>query len=394
MSNKVLIVDDEATLRLVFRKILTKAGFAVLEAPDGAAGLAQAEEALPSVILLDWVMPGLDGPEVCRRIRANPQLSESQIIMLSSRSELDDRVRGLDAGADDYLVKPCETKELLARVRSAMRIHELKRQLREKATQLQETVAKLEELAHQREEFTAVLVHDIRSPLTTVYGALELMELRSDELGALDDNLRHIIQHGYRTLDHIMKLVNEVLDFSKAEAGGETLDLEWVPIAELIREAAAQISLTAERKGLRLQADCPLDSLTLLLDRGKMLRAIGNLLSNAVKFTPEGGTVTLRAERVEGAGLNAGKTFVAVHVEDTGPGIPAKDLPYIFNPYYQARQRARQLGTGLGLAIVQRIAAAHGGQASVQSAEGVGTAFTITLPVIASCPVAEPQAQA
>lgn len=151
MSNTVLVVDDESTVRLLFRKILTKAGFTVLEAVDGEDALRQVDAAMPGVIILDWVMPGLDGPEVCRLIRANAKLIDSQIIMLSSRSELEDRVQGLDAGADDYLVKPCETKELLARVRSAMRIHELKHQLREKAAQLQETVAKLEELAHQRE---------------------------------------------------------------------------------------------------------------------------------------------------------------------------------------------------------------------------------------------------
>ncbi len=380
MSNTVLIVDDEPTLRLAFKKTLTKAGFAVLEASDGEAGLRQADEALPGVILLDWMMPGLDGPEVCRRIRGSAKLSESQIIMLSSRSELDDRVRGLDAGADDYLVKPCETKELLARVRSAMRIHDLKHQLREKARQLQESVAKLEELARQREEFTAVLVHDIRSPLSVVQGALELVELHADEAGALDDNLRHIIQQGYQTLDRIIKLVSEVLDFSKVEAGSATLELARTPLAELIRDATAQSSFNAKRKGVALEVACPPDLPELWLDRAKMLRAIDNLLSNAIKFTPEGGTVTLRAEQVAGDGLNAGRMLAKIHVEDTGPGIPAKDLPYIFNPYYQARQRTRQLGTGLGLAIVQRITAAHGGQVSVQSVEGVGTAFTITLP--------------
>jgi|AFSR01.1.fsa_nt_gi signal transduction histidine kinase len=385
MSNTVLVVDDESTVRLLFRKILTKAGFTVLEAVDGEDALRQVDAAMPGVIILDWVMPGLDGPEVCRLIRANAKLIDSQIIMLSSRSELEDRVQGLDAGADDYLVKPCETKELLARVRSAMRIHELKHQLREKAAQLQETVAKLEELAHQREEFTAVLVHDIRSPLATVYGALELTELRAEEAGILDDELHRIFQHAYRTLDHITTLVNEVLDFSKVEAGGATLELGFVAAAELIQEAAAQVSINAERKGVALRVECPPDLPSLLLDRGKMLRAIGNLLSNAIKFTPAGGTVTLRAEQMEGVGLDAGKSFLAIHVEDTGPGIPAKDLPYIFNPYYQARQRTRQLGTGLGLAIVQRITAAHGGQVSVKSTEGVGTAFTITLPISNLC---------
>lgn len=385
MSNTVLVVDDESTVRLFFRKILTKAGFTVIEAADGDQALHQADDALPGVILLDWVMPGRDGPEVCRHIRANPKLLDSQIIMLSARGELEDRVQGLDAGADDYLVKPCETKELLARVRSAMRIHELKHQLREKATQLQETVAKLEELSHQREEFTAVLVHDIRSPLATVYGALELTELRADEAGILDDDLRRIFQHGYQTLDRITALVNEVLDFSKAEAGRTTLELDLVAAPDLIHEAATQVALNAERKGITLRVECPPDLPSLLLDRDKMLRAIGNLLSNAIKFTPAGGTVTLRGECLEGVGLDAGKQFLAIHVEDTGPGIPAKDLPYVFNPYYQARQRTRQLGTGLGLAIVQRITAAHGGQVSVKSTEGVGTAFTITLPTASMC---------
>ncbi|MGQ9896540.1 MAG: hybrid sensor histidine kinase/response regulator [Acidobacteriota bacterium] len=385
MSNAILVVDDESTVRLLFRKILAKAGYMVIEAVDGEEALRQADTALPGVILLDWMMPGRNGPEVCQHIRANPKLLDSQIIMLSARSDLEDRVQGLDAGADDYLVKPCETKELLARVRSAMRIHELKHQLREKAAQLQETVAKLEELAHQREEFTAVLVHDIRSPLATVYGALELTELRAEENGILDDDLRRIFDHSYRTLNHITTLVNEVLDFSKIEAGGATLELEHVASVDLIREAAAQVSLAAERKGILLRVKCALELPTLLLDRGKVLRAIGNLLSNAIKFTPAGGMVTLQGELLEGVGLDAGKRFLAIHVEDTGPGIPARDLPYIFNPYYQARQRTRQLGTGLGLAIVQRIAAAHGGQVSVKSTEGVGTAFTLTLPAPVLC---------
>jgi two-component system, sensor histidine kinase and response regulator len=382
MPSKVLIIDDDATFRLISSRILSKAGFEVRQADDGPAGLAIAEAECPGVILLDWMMPTMDGPEVCGRIRDDARLSNSQIIMLSARGELDDRVQGLDAGADDYLVKPCEQKELLAHVRSAMRIHELKLQLDQKATLLQESVGKLEELARQREEFTAVLVHDIRSPMSTILAALELTEMRADGARILDDELRTIFQHGYDTVNHIITLVNEILDFSKAESGSVPLEFAPHPMEPFIREAVSHLAVAAQQKGVALRLEIPADLPTIPIDRGKLLRAVGNLLSNAVKFTPAGGTVTVCGATSAGRGLDAGKEFVNIRVEDTGAGIPAKDLPYIFNPYYQAKQKTRQLGTGLGLAIVQRIVAAHSGTVSVQSTEGVGTAFAISLPVL------------
>ncbi|HNJ42911.1 MAG TPA: response regulator, partial [Acidobacteriota bacterium] len=131
--DKVLVVDDDPNFRLIVRKVLTKAGFTVTQADDGQKGLDAAEHDQPGVILLDWMMPILDGPSVCRRLRENPEFQNLQIIMVSAKGELDDKISGLDSGADDYLVKPCEPKELLARVRSAMRIYELKRQLADKA---------------------------------------------------------------------------------------------------------------------------------------------------------------------------------------------------------------------------------------------------------------------
>lgn len=382
MPSPVLIIDDDATFRLISTRILTKAGFEVLQADDGPAGIELACEKCPGVILLDWMMPTMDGPEVCGSIRGNTRLSSSQIIMLSARGELDDKIQGLDAGADDYLVKPCESKELLAHVRSAMRIHDLKLQLEEKATQLQETVGKLEELARQREEFTAVLVHDIRSPLSTVLAALEITEMRAEEARVLDKDLKEIFGHSYRTVDHIMSLVNEILDFAKSEGGRDTMEFFALPPAPVVGEAVENIRLAAQQKNLSVVFEAAPDQGKIFLDRKRMVRAMGNLLSNAIKFTPEGGTITVTVSETTGTGLEAGKRFAVIRVEDTGAGIPARDLPYIFNPYYQAKQKTRQLGTGLGLAIVQRIVAAHGGNITAQSAEGIGTAFVIALPIL------------
>lgn len=742
--DKVLVVDDDPNFRLIVRKVLTKAGFTVTQADDGQKGLDAAEHDQPGVILLDWMMPILDGPSVCRRLRENPEFQNLQIIMVSAKGELDDKISGLDSGADDYLVKPCEPKELLARVRSAMRIYELKRQLADKANweallrrvadrirsslnieeilratveeirvvaradravifeldvashqmlirteaigpeispshhlvlevsaaqffssvldqkksnqisdiqmatgiddlrpwiqqtqvrslvavpillsekgqattlyglalhqcresrtwseeeitflestatqtgialeharlyaqaqqqarresllnrtteritrsldldqvfqatvdelrdildasrcvifeidepgeflvtrcesvkeaalsvqayqiplrnapigrnvmmkgetvtiaemaplaeppllnrehdkylsvvnqqvlqalmpkalfatplrargqvvaglaihqcdrprhwapdevefiiaianqtglaieraqlfqeiqernhQLEETVGKLEELARQREEFTAVLVHDIRSPLSVVLGVLELLEFRAQDLGILDENLTQLCVDGFTTVNNIVSLVNEILDFSKAEAGGLQLELSLSNPVDVVQSAVHQVDLLAAQKQITITLNQESSLPMLLLDAPKINRALVNLLNNAVKFTPVAGEITITTRLIEGKELEEGKQFVGISVIDNGPGIPAQDLPYLFNPYYQARQRTRHLGTGLGLAIVQRILAAHGGKVLVQSTEGLGTAFSIILPVLAS----------
>ncbi|MBX7219917.1 MAG: response regulator [Blastocatellia bacterium] len=555
---KVLVVDDDAGFRLIARRVLTRAGYLVEQAGDGGAALEVAEQVSPAVILLDWMMPVLDGPEVCRLLRENPKFDHSQIIMVSAKGELNDKISGLESGADDYLVKPCEPRELTARVRSAMRVYELKRQLAEKAEreallrraaaqirssldidailsatveevrkvcdasravifqldeptqqisvrteavssgipsvasiilaadaapfslkvlkkrqsgqipdlsalpdlealnqlpeplrlksivavpiivgtnheieerlfglalhqcgqvrhwtdeeiafleslatqtgialeharlyrvvqernrQLQENVSKLEELARQREEFTAVLVHDIRSPLSVVIGSLEILSAKAESLDLLDEDLGELFTRSRETVDNIITLVNEILDFSKAEAGAMQLDLLLVHPLEIVDDAFEKVELLAHKKEISL--GCLKDSWLpqILVDPVKISRALQNLLTNAIKFTSEQGKIRVEIGLVEGTQLEHGRQFLKISVIDNGPGIPAKYLPYLFNPYYQARQRSRQLGTGLGLAIVQRIVAAHGGNVQVQSSEGVGSAFSLVLPL-------------
>jgi signal transduction histidine kinase len=259
---------------------------------------------------------------------------------------------------------------------------QLFQEIQDRNHQLSETVGKLEELARQREEFTAVLVHDIRSPLSVVLGVLELLEFRAQDLGILDENLTQLCVDGFTTVNNIVSLVNEILDFSKAEAGGLQLELTLTNPVEVVQSAVHQLELLASQKQITLRINHESNLPMLSVDAPKINRALVNLLSNAVKFTPVTGEITITTRLIEGKDLEEGKQFVAISVIDNGPGIPAKDLPYLFNPYYQARQRTRHLGTGLGLAIVQRILAAHGGKISVQSTEGLGTAFTIILPVL------------
>ena len=185
---------------------------------------------------------------------------------------------------------------------------------------------------------------------------------------------------------------NELLDFSKMEAG--VLQLEFVPIAphEIIQEAGETWAVVSKRKNVSLSYGCDTNLPKVMADARSIQRALMNLLSNAIKFTPEGGQIWIEARLVEGQQVDAGYSYVVISVIDTGEGIPAQELPYIFDPYYQARSRTGSIGTGLGLAIVKRIAAAHGGNVSVRSQVGVGSAFSIVLPVaMPSVPKSEPQ---
>jgi signal transduction histidine kinase len=177
-------------------------------------------------------------------------------------------------------------------------------------------------------------------------------------------------------------LVSELLDFSKLEAGKMTPVLERLEVAKIIEQVGEEFEPATRRKSIKFSYGCEDHLPTIIGDAGKLHRALSNLMSNALKFTPDGGQIWLEARLMEGTQVDAGVPYVVFSVVDSGEGIPAEDLPYVFDPYYQAASRNKDLGTGLGLAIVKRIAAAHGGNVAVRSQVGVGTAFSITLPLV------------
>ncbi|MBI4749381.1 MAG: hypothetical protein HY774_12890 [Acidobacteria bacterium] len=247
--------------------------------------------------------------------------------------------------------------------------------------ELAEANLKLRELDQIKVNFTAMLVHDLKSPLSVVKATLELFEV---EESIQQSTLMPLVTASERSIDKILALINEVLEVFRSETQGITLRKSFIDTEKLLRECAEEARVAAAAHTIsvtyRIEPDLP----SLFADQEKLGRVFSNLFSNAIKFTQPGGGIVLESRTVQGQGVETGITKLLITITDTGEGIPAEDLPYLFDPYHQAQSGKARLGVGLGLAIVKRIVAAHGGNISVRSQLGVGTSFTIMLPIITS----------
>lgn len=249
----------------------------------------------------------------------------------------------------------------------------LEDELKRKNSELAAANAKLEEMDAMKQKFTAMIVHDLKSPLSSVAVALNLLEPRQgDESEFIDLSKRNV--------EKVVKMVDEMLEVMRAETHEvELVKMTFSPNAFLqgcVNSAQAQ----AKEKGIELKSLLEEDLPLLEADPAKLDRVFSNLISNAIKFTPCGGTISIGARTIQGVGVEEGLDFLLVNVTDSGCGIPAEDLPFIFDLYRQSKFNQGQIGVGLGLAIVKSIIAAHGGNVSVRSQVGVGSQFSVVLP--------------
>ncbi|MBX7221515.1 MAG: response regulator [Blastocatellia bacterium] len=261
-------------------------------------------------------------------------------------------------------------------------------EIRVKNAELEQANLKLRELDELKAKFTAMLVHDLKSPLTVVSTALELLyQERSQKNDALTD----LLKVSERNIEKIVRMVNEMLDVYRTENQETSLDRKIMDLPSLLQEVVASTQVAAAANGIRLTCQVEAGLPAIFGDSAKLERVFSNLLSNAIKFTPVGGAIGVHAWTKAGEGIEAGQSFVLVSVNDNGAGIPAESIPFLFDPYWQADSQKKKAGVGLGLSIVKRIVAAHGGNVSVRSRVGVGTSFTVVLPApgapLASKPV-------
>ncbi|MBX7220671.1 MAG: hypothetical protein K1Y36_12050 [Blastocatellia bacterium] len=242
---------------------------------------------------------------------------------------------------------------------------------------LEEANLKLKELDQIKANFTAMLVHDLKSPLSVVKATLDMFEM---EDAIRESGMQKLLGTSTRSVEKMLAMVNEILEVFRSESHGITLKTTQLASEPLLREFAEETRLAARSKNIQVTTDIKPDLPSIVADREKIGRVFSNLLSNAIKFTPSGGTITIEAHARPGTGVEAGLTLLVVSITDTGDGIPAEEIPYLFDPYRQAKSSHAQLGVGLGLAIVKRIVAAHGGNITVRSQIGVGSCFTVELP--------------
>ena len=368
-AGSVLLVDDQPANLAVLSKLLTEAGYKVRAVSSGERALEAARAAVPDCVLLDVAMPGMDGYATCAAFRADAALADVPIMFLTAFDDAAHKIQAFQAGGRDYISKPFQVEEVLARVGSQMRLARLERELRVQNARLVEANAKLTEISDIKARVTATLVHDVRSPLSVI-GAI--LSDPIDEEGLADARL---------AFEKINGLLAEMLELYRSEQPRPAVARDDVDLAGALEVVVSASRHLASAKKIDLDYRPPARPVKVRGDPRKLDRVFSNLIDNAIKFTPAGGGVRVTVGLEEGQGVEAGLRFVVVTVTDTGPGIPAAERPYVFDPYRQGHSARDRGGFGLGLSIVQHMVAEHNGRVDVHSQVGVGTEFHVFLPL-------------
>jgi PAS domain S-box-containing protein len=373
----ILIVDDNADMREYLIRILSE-HVQVEAVADGVTALVAATERVPDLILSDIMMPGLDGFELLRALRASPRTREVPIILLSARAGVEAIVVGLEAGADDYLIKPFSAQELVSRVLAHLQMAHLR------GAALQEARSTI----RSRDEFISVVSHELNTPLVSILGWTRLLRANSPSPTMLTKALDTIERNAMLQA----KLVQDLLDISRIAAGKLRLDTEPVELEAVIETAIATVTQMAQTKGIDLNWHKNIanldahtaNSIVVMGDHDRLGQVICNLLSNAIKFTPSSGSVTIELSVIDDD-HSPNISCAQICVTDTGIGIAADFLGHVFERFRQARDSDAAKGMGLGLAIARHLVELHNGTISAQSA-GVdqGATFTVKLPLCLS----------
>jgi two-component system, sensor histidine kinase and response regulator len=362
--DRILAVDDTKDNLILVQTILESEGYEIDLAGDGIKALQKVEQSPPDLILLDVMMPGMDGYEVTRRIRNNPALNYIPILLITAFHE-SSVVEGLDAGADDFIRKPFDTDELLARVRSLLRLkHSLDEQ---------------RQMARQREDFVSRLTHDLRTPLVAADRMLDLFQ--QEAFCKISPEMKQAIAVMIRSNQNLTQMVNNLLEVYRFEAGKKTLNWEKCDLKEIIQEVISELTPLTDEKNLTLKLySSESDKLgenagVVMGDALELRRVFNNLIGNAIKFTDTGG---IEIRIVEKPANSTAEGWVMIEVEDSGYGIAPEDQSTIFERFRQGRNK--RSGSGLGLHLSHRIVEAHGGTITVISNLGQGSVFTVKLP--------------
>ncbi len=356
----VFVADDNPDMRSYISGLLERAGYEVLSLTNGEEVLTACRARVPDLILSDVMMPVMDGFALLNRLRKDERTASIPTVLLSARAGEEARIEGLDAGADDYLVKPFAARELVARVESTIRLAHVRQEAAEREKEimadanrrLDEAFSRLREIDRLKSMFIASMSHELRTPLNSIIGFSKV--LLNEWAGSLNDEQRDNLAIISRAGKHLLGLINDVIDVSKIEAGKMEVRLEEFDLADVQREMFEMMGKEAQQRGLSLNMQVP--SRKMRADRQRLSQCLLNLISNSLKYT-EQGSIRLRALPADNSGNN-GKGHLHIIVEDTGIGISSEDAKNLFSPFirFNSPLYTKEKGTGLGLYLTKKLA--------------------------------------
>ncbi len=371
VSATILNVNDDDATRYLSTRTLKMAGYQVVEAATGQEALRLAVEVRPDVVVLDVKLPDISGYEVCKRLRANPETASIAVMHTSATYVTPDKkVRGLEGGADAYLTEPFEGEELIATVRSLLRMRRAEQQLRRRTESL-------EEADRRKDLFLAMLAHELRNPLAAITTAVGILD-RRPPVDAKEERMISIIQ---RQTNHLARLVDDLLDVSRMTRGKVELRRARLDLRGVLEQVLTVFRPLADNRKLTLESSLPSVPLWMEADTTRLEQVFTNLLDNATKYTDAGGAIQVRVEPVARNGL-AG---AVVRVKDTGIGIHPDVLPSVFDLFAQADESLERTrgGLGIGLTLVRSLVELHEGQVEAHSeGPGKGSEFSVWLPLL------------
>ena len=363
----ILIVDDTPANLRVLSRLLSDNGYKVRPVPNGKLALEAVRASEPDLIFLDIRMPDMDGYEVCETLKSSEATCDIPIIFISALNDLEDKVKGFEAGAVDFITKPFQEGEVLIRLETHLTIRNQRREIADQVEQLR----RLEIL---RENLTQMIVHDLNNPLHGILGFIQLLRLELADIE--NEKLNKYAASIESSVKSTVDMIRAILDVGKIESGEMKISRKDVALAPLLTEIVSGIEPLIHDKRLTLDVECGKELPPLSADPDLFRRIIVNIVGNAIKFSPDDGTIAIRATRAA--------TAIRIEVTDEGPGIPSEYQATIFEKYGQVESRTagRKYSTGLGLAFCKLAVEAHGGTIGVDSEEGKGSVFWMNFPTV------------
>jgi len=372
-GGSVLVIDDDQRNVRLMESILKSSGYRVLKAYNGEEALQIVEGDAPDLLLLDVMMPKMSGFELCQRLKGRYETRLLPIIMVTALNALEDKVQALEYGADDFLSKPINKVELLAKVRSVLRVKGLHDELERKRSEIEAANQELVRMQGFKESMMQMVVHDLKNPLASIMGNIQLIQMQNVE-SMPPARLGELLQRTQESARQLMRMILNILQIGKLEERKMPLRLEPVPLHDVVQENVDEMMGLSARDGVRLENRVSRDLPSPRADRELVGRVVANLLNNAFKHTPSGGQVIVDAQR-DGA-------RITLTVSDTGEGIPEELQPRIFEKFVAGDSesgRRMPYDSGLGLTFCRLAVDCHGGNIWLTSKPGGGTTVYISL---------------